>query len=73
MGSYLQYLAENSTELAFYAQQIYNPNIAKAPISAALTNEVMAELNRQRSAEGRSPRRVARDWLGQHGFIASGS
>jgi osmoprotectant transport system substrate-binding protein len=58
-------------------KQIYdrNPNIAKAfaPISAALTNEVMAELNRQRSAEGRSPRQVARDWLGQHGFIANGS
>ncbi|MGH3606859.1 MAG: glycine betaine ABC transporter substrate-binding protein, partial [Pseudonocardiaceae bacterium] len=58
-------------------KQVYdrNPNIAKAfaPISAALTNEVMAELNRQRSAEGRSPRRVARDWLGQHGFIANGS
>jgi osmoprotectant transport system substrate-binding protein len=52
-----------------------NPNIAKAfaPISAALTNEVMGELNRQRSAEGRSARQVARDWLGQHGFIASGS
>jgi osmoprotectant transport system substrate-binding protein len=58
-------------------KQVYdrNPNIARAfaPISAALTNEVMAELNRQRSAEGRSPRRVARDWLGQHGFIANGS
>ncbi len=52
-----------------------NPNIAKAfaPISAALTNEVMAELNRQRSADGRSSRRVARDWLAQHGFIANGS
>ncbi len=58
-------------------KQVYDrsPNIAKAfaPISAALTNEVMAELNRQRSAEDRSPRRVARDWLGQHGFIAPGS
>lgn len=58
-------------------KQVYdrNPNIAKAfaPISAVLTNEVMAELNRQRSAEGRSPRRVARDWLGQRGFIANGS
>lgn len=52
-----------------------NPAIATvfAPISAALTNDVMSELNRQRSAEGRSPRRVARDWLGQHGFIANGS
>jgi osmoprotectant transport system substrate-binding protein len=52
-----------------------NPNVATvfAPISAALTNEVMAELNRQRSAEGRSARRVARDWLAQQGFIATES
>ncbi|MGH3695955.1 MAG: glycine betaine ABC transporter substrate-binding protein [Pseudonocardiaceae bacterium] len=49
-----------------------DPNIATvfAPISAALTNEVMAELNRQRSAEGKSARRVARVWLAQQGFIA---
>ncbi|HEX2289216.1 MAG TPA: glycine betaine ABC transporter substrate-binding protein, partial [Pseudonocardiaceae bacterium] len=49
-----------------------NPAIAKvlAPISAALVNDVVAELNRQRSAEGRSARRVARDWLAQQGFIA---
>jgi len=48
-----------------------NPNIATvfAPISAALTNEVMAELNRQRSAEGKSARRIARAWLAQQGFI----
>jgi osmoprotectant transport system substrate-binding protein len=48
-----------------------NPNIATvfAPISAALTNEVMADLNRQRSAEGKSARRVARAWLAQQGFI----
>jgi osmoprotectant transport system substrate-binding protein len=52
-----------------------NPNIATvfAPISAALTNEVMAGLNRQRSAEGKSARRVARTWLAQQGFIAQGS
>ncbi len=52
-----------------------NPDIAKvlAPISAALVNEVVAELNRQRSAEGRSARRVARDWLAQQGFIAKES
>ena len=52
-----------------------NLNIAKvlAPISAALVNEVVAELNRQRSAEGRSARRVARDWLSQQGFIAKES
>jgi osmoprotectant transport system substrate-binding protein len=49
-----------------------NPNIATAlaPISAALTNEVMADLNRQRSAEGKSARRVARAWLAQQDFIA---
>jgi osmoprotectant transport system substrate-binding protein len=48
-----------------------DPNIAKAfvPISAALTNEVMAELNRQKSAQGKPQRQVARDWLTQQGFI----
>lgn len=52
-----------------------DPAIARvfAPISAALTNEVMAELNRQRSAEGKSERRVARDWLARQGFIGAGS
>ncbi len=52
-----------------------DPNIAKvfAPISAALTNDVMAELNRQKSAQGRSQREVARDWLAQKGFITKGS
>ncbi|MFN2534218.1 MAG: glycine betaine ABC transporter substrate-binding protein [Pseudonocardiaceae bacterium] len=48
-----------------------DPNIAKAfaPISAALTNEVMAELNRQKSAQCKPQRQVARDWLAQQGFI----
>jgi osmoprotectant transport system substrate-binding protein len=48
-----------------------DPNIAKAfaPISAVLTNEVMAELNRQKSAQGKPQRQVARDWLAQQGFI----
>ncbi|MGH3973437.1 MAG: glycine betaine ABC transporter substrate-binding protein [Pseudonocardiaceae bacterium] len=58
-------------------KEIYdrNPNIATvfAPISAALTNEVMSELNRQKSAEGKPERQVARDWLAQQGFIANGS
>lgn len=51
------------------------PSIAAvfAPISAALTNEVMADLNRQRSAEGKSARRVARTWLAAQAFIAPGS
>jgi osmoprotectant transport system substrate-binding protein len=57
-------------------KQVYDrdPNIAKAfaPISAALTNEVMAELNRQKSAQGKPERQVARDWLAQQGFIAKG-
>jgi len=57
-------------------KEVYDrdPNIAKvfAPISAALTNEVMAELNRQKSAQGISQRQVARDWLAQRGFIAKG-
>ncbi len=49
-----------------------NPDIAKvfAPISAALTDDVMAELNRQKSAEGKPERQVARDWLTEKGFIA---
>jgi glycine betaine/choline ABC-type transport system substrate-binding protein len=38
-----------------------------------MTNEVMADLNRQRSAEGKSARRVARTWLAQQGLIAQGS
>ena len=51
------------------------PNIAKvfAPISAALINDVMSELNRQKSAQGKSQREVARDWLAQKGFITKGS
>jgi glycine betaine/choline ABC-type transport system substrate-binding protein len=33
----------------------------------------MAELNRQKSAQGKSQREVARDWLAQKGFITKGS
>jgi osmoprotectant transport system substrate-binding protein len=49
-----------------------NPDIAKvfAPISAALTNEVITELNRQKSAEGKPERKIARTWLAQQGFIS---
>ncbi|MCA1671774.1 MAG: glycine betaine ABC transporter substrate-binding protein [Actinobacteria bacterium] len=48
-----------------------NPDIAKvfAPIAAALTEDAMAELNRQKSADGKPQRQVARDWLTQQGFI----
>jgi osmoprotectant transport system substrate-binding protein len=52
-----------------------NPDITKvfAPISAALTNEVITELNRQKSAEGKPERKIARTWLAQQGFIAKES
>lgn len=48
-----------------------NPDIAKVfkPIADALTVDVMSELNRQKSAEGKSERDVARDWLTKQGFI----
>ncbi|HEX2301303.1 MAG TPA: glycine betaine ABC transporter substrate-binding protein [Pseudonocardiaceae bacterium] len=56
-------------------QQAYdrNPDIAKAfePIAAALTDDVMAELNRQKSSEGKPEREVARDWLAEEGFIGT--
>lgn len=58
-------------------QEAYDrdPAIARvfAPISAALTDKVMTELNRQRSQEGTPARRVARDWLEKRGFIGKGS
>ncbi|MGH4025547.1 MAG: glycine betaine ABC transporter substrate-binding protein, partial [Pseudonocardiaceae bacterium] len=48
-----------------------NPDIAKvfAPIAAALTEKEMAELNRQKSEEGKPERQIARDWLTKQGFI----
>ncbi len=48
-----------------------NPDIAEVfqPIAAALTDDVMAELNRQKSEDGKPERQVARDWLTEQGFI----
>ncbi|MGH3993248.1 MAG: glycine betaine ABC transporter substrate-binding protein, partial [Pseudonocardiaceae bacterium] len=48
-----------------------NPDIAEVfqPIAAALTDDVMAELNRQKSEDGKPERQVARDWLTAQGFI----
>lgn len=47
------------------------PQIADVftPITEALTEEVMTELNRQRSIDGTPERQVARDWLSSQGFI----
>lgn len=42
-----------------------------APISTALTNEVMQELNARVDAEGELEADVARDWLESEGFISS--
>ncbi|HEY6423728.1 MAG TPA: glycine betaine ABC transporter substrate-binding protein [Pseudonocardiaceae bacterium] len=50
-----------------------NPDIAKVlnPIAAKLTNDVMINLNKQVSQDGKDPRAVARTWLQQQGFIGS--
>jgi osmoprotectant transport system substrate-binding protein len=40
-----------------------------APVSAALDNDTMAELNARVSAEGERPAAVAEDWLTENGFI----
>ena len=47
------------------------PAIAEimAPISEALTNEVMTELNGQVDNDGEDPRDVAEEWLQEQGFI----
>ncbi len=49
-----------------------NPAIAAVfePIINSLDNKVMAELNKQVSADGLDPREVARTWLSERGFIA---
>ncbi|MFC9762191.1 glycine betaine ABC transporter substrate-binding protein [Rhodococcus jostii] len=48
-----------------------HPQVAEvmAPISAALTNEEITELNRRVDVEGEEPADVARDWLVQKGFV----
>ena len=47
------------------------PEIAEvtAPISAALTNDEITELNRQVDIDGREPAEVARDWMVEQGFV----
>ncbi|PRX47825.1 osmoprotectant transport system substrate-binding protein [Prauserella shujinwangii] len=40
-----------------------------APVSAALDNEQMIELNKQVDVDGRDPAKVARDWMVERGFI----
>lgn len=51
------------------------PEIAEvtAPISAALTNDEITELNRQVDIDGREPADVARDWMVEQGFVTAGS
>ncbi|MDV7090534.1 glycine betaine ABC transporter substrate-binding protein [Rhodococcus sp. IEGM 248] len=48
-----------------------HPQVAEvmAPISAALTNEEITELNRRVDVEGEEPADVARDWLVEKGFV----
>ncbi|MFC0453417.1 glycine betaine ABC transporter substrate-binding protein [Rhodococcus jostii] len=48
-----------------------HPQVAEvmAPISAALTNEEITELNRRVDVEGEEPADVARDWLVDKGFV----
>ncbi|AHK32467.1 ABC transporter for glycine betaine transporter [Rhodococcus opacus PD630] len=48
-----------------------HPQVADvmAPISAALTNEEITELNRRVDVEGEEPADVARDWLVEKGFV----
>jgi osmoprotectant transport system substrate-binding protein len=50
-----------------------NPNIATVlnTIAAKLTNDVMINLNKQVSQDGKDARDVARTWLQQQGFIGS--
>ncbi|MEQ3552363.1 glycine betaine ABC transporter substrate-binding protein [Pseudonocardia nematodicida] len=50
-----------------------NPDIARVldPISQALGQDTMQELNGRVSADGESARDVARDWLSERGFIGS--
>jgi osmoprotectant transport system substrate-binding protein len=51
-----------------------HPEIAEvtAPVTAALTNEVITELNKQVDVDGKDPAIVARDWMISEGFITKG-
>lgn len=50
-----------------------HPQIAEvtAPVTAALTNDVIIELNKQVDVEGRDPSVVARDWMIARGFVTA--
>lgn len=50
-----------------------HPEIADvtAPVTAALTNEAVIELNKQVDVEGRDPAVVARDWMVSQGFVTA--
>jgi osmoprotectant transport system substrate-binding protein len=50
-----------------------HPEIAEvtAPVTAALTNDVIIELNKQVDVEGRDPAVVARDWMVSKGFVTT--
>ncbi|MBY4129861.1 glycine betaine ABC transporter substrate-binding protein [Rhodococcus fascians] len=51
------------------------PQIAEItePISAALTNDEITELNKQVDVDGREPADVARDWMVKEGFVTAGA
>jgi osmoprotectant transport system substrate-binding protein len=48
-----------------------HPEIAEvtAPVTAALTNDAIIEMNKQVDVEGRDPAVVARDWMIAEGFV----
>jgi osmoprotectant transport system substrate-binding protein len=50
-----------------------HPEIAEvtAPVTAALTNEAIIEMNKQVDVEGRDPAMVARDWMVAKGFVGA--
>ncbi|MEX5299063.1 glycine betaine ABC transporter substrate-binding protein [Kocuria sp. CPCC 205292] len=63
---------------AYNAAPVYNTELLEEfpgmtevmePISAALTDDVMQELNRQVDVEGRDPADVAYEWMISEGFI----
>ena len=52
-----------------------HPEIARvtAPVTAALTNDVIIKLNEQVDVEGKDPSIVARDWMVSKGFVTAAS
>ncbi|NIJ14463.1 osmoprotectant transport system substrate-binding protein [Saccharomonospora amisosensis] len=65
-----QYNASVTLRAEFIAE---HPRIADvlAPVSAALNNEEIIELNKQVDVDGRDPAKVARDWMVGKGFITT--